>query len=250
MYRDLYAFNSTLSADAKITFVGIDVQHQAETALYYMNQLLPEGSIPASISEAIASLKKCTTPENPGWEAIAQSLKQAVEQHKEDIGSYFAGEYENFAMALETLHQRIEYYDSSDKPDEYREKMMVQNFEALHPRWNGGKAVALLGGAHVSLTSENADHTSFAEAINTSVDFSANKVAGIYLAYLGGKQMDNGGGQPQMVWMSDLAKFLDKHIEYDLGFCRLDFDGTPFSNGCQYVIIIKNAEPATRYAIL
>ena len=249
MYRDLYAFNLALSADAKITFIGIDVQHQAETALYYMNLLLPEGSVPDSIIDAVAGLEACTTSANPTWQSIAQSLKQAVDNHEADIRSYFADEYDNFFLALEGVYQGTEFYDFSDRPDEYREEMMIQNFMTLHSRWNSRKAVALLGGAHVSLTSEDIGYTSFAEAINTSVHFSKNRVASIYLAYLGGKHMNNRDGSPQNVWISDLAKFLGKYIDYDLGFCRLDFDGTPFQNGYQYVITIKNAEPTIRYNI-
>ena len=53
----LYEFNSNLPKNRRIKIIGVDIEHQPENALRFMNYILPKGTIPMEIRKMIGELR-------------------------------------------------------------------------------------------------------------------------------------------------------------------------------------------------
>lgn len=237
--------NCGLEEGEKIKFIGVDVQHQIETGVYYMSQLLSEREIPTSIYVPFTTLKNFSHYDGRLYD-LSTSLKQCVEEHVIDTQDYLGDDYTEFIHALDNIFQAYHFYDVSNHAASYREQQMISNFEKYYQSKNTGKFVGFFGVVHVYLNDESSGEASFGAIINRT-DTNKNKVASIHIQYYQGKYMNRTNTKKNSkIQGNHLSKLWGKNVSYNYAFCRLDFDDSPFVKpSSQYVILVKNATPST-----
>ena len=231
-FVELYEFNKTLPENKKLMFVGIDIEHQPNIALRYINSLLPNTKLPEDIKEYFELLNK-TTVNNflINTKKIAMGIKENENSFKEYLGDNFF----DFSFSINNM--------SVSRPGlSQREPYLKSNFTTLYERLPKGKYFGQFGEMHVSKSGNmsKSDPVSLANFLNNEYDETKNKVISISLA------LNNSYVLNQNYVVEGPINNLPASFFPEDGLTKLvklNYENSPFS---KYKLLVKEA-PTTEY---
>lgn len=231
-FVELYEFNKTLPENKKLMFVGIDIEHQPNIALRYINSLLPNTKLPEDIKEYFELLNK-TTVNNflINTKKIAMGIKENENSFKEYLGDNFF----DFSFSINNM--------SVSRPGlSQREPYLKSNFTTLYERLPKGKYFGQFGEMHVSKSGNmsKSDPVSLANFLNNEYDETKNKVISISLA-LNNSYVLNQNYVVEGPINNLPASFFPQDGLTKL--VKLNYKNSPFS---KYKLLVKEA-PTTEY---
>ncbi|HHD2753539.1 TPA: hypothetical protein ACOTG0_002351 [Clostridium perfringens] len=231
-FVELYEFNKTLPENKKLMFVGIDIEHQPNIALRYINSLLPNTKLPEDIKEYFELLNK-TTVNNflINTKKIAMGIKENENSFKEYLGDNFF----DFSFSINNM--------SVSRPGlSQREPYLKSNFTTLYERLPKGKYFGQFGEMHVSKSGNmsKSDPVSLANFLNNEYDETKNKVISISLA-LNNSYVLNQNYVVEGPINNLPASFFPQDRLTKL--VKLNYKNSPFS---KYKLLVKEA-PTTEY---
>lgn len=231
-FVELYEFNKTLPENKKLMFVGIDIEHQPNIALRYINSLLPNTKLPEDIKEYFELLNK-TTVNNflINTKKIAMGIKENENSFKEYLGDNFF----DFSFSINNM--------SVSRPGlSQREPYLKSNFTTLYERLPKGKYFGQFGKMHVSKfgNMSKSDPVSLANFLNNEYEETKNKVISISLA------LNNSYVLNQNYVVEGPINNLPASFFPEDGLTKLvklNYKDSPFS---KYKLLVKEA-PTTEY---
>lgn len=231
-FVELYEFNKKLPENKKLMFVGIDIEHQPNIALRYINSLLPNTKLPEDIKEYFELLNK-TTVNNflINTKKIAMGIKENENSFKEYLGDNFF----DFSFSINNM--------SVSRPGlSQREPYLKSNFTTLYERLPKGKYFGQFGEMHVSKSGNmsKSDPVSLANFLNNEYDETKNKVISISLA-LNNSYVLNQNYVVEGPINNLPASFFPQDGLTKL--VKLNYKNSPFS---KYKLLVKEA-PTTEY---
>ncbi len=151
-WQQLRAWNETLPEDERINVIGIDIEHQPRTAVWYLHTLLPEGDAPqeiaAEMGELIASCVDSESLESHEISNLIDRLSSTLQQNRAVYESWLGEKSFDFALVVDNILTLFEAHNSGEFM-EVREEQIVENFHAVYGRHPGAKFFGQWGGAHI-----------------------------------------------------------------------------------------------------
>lgn len=256
-WKKLYEYNKQLSEDQKLLVVGIDVEHQVSTAIYYLSSILPENDPAEEIKEVIDLVRK-----SPNYATLVRVIED-IDKNKNYYESYFGDYFFDFKMICENLVNSYKFI-SSNYNREIREQSIYENFLKVYDYLPKGKFYGQWGSAHIFQKIGIYKEVPFAARLQDKDSPVKDKVISIYYSYKDSKYLGTDGN----------VYDLNKHLYFNLGMAEeitskdyvlLKLNGlfSPFnrlihtvsfeegevsckvSDNIQYVLFINNAEASS-----
>lgn len=156
LYKFYYEYNKQLPEAKKLTFVGIDIEHNMKVACLYINNLVKDlGDPPQEIQ---AMIQRATAYGNYYNNAFLKELQQSVEENEKYYEEYLGEDFFSFKMSVENL---IPSYS-----DDEREQFIVDNFKAFYEKLPKGKYFGQFGALHV-IKKERTDFSGLKDKVDT-----------------------------------------------------------------------------------
>ncbi|HWP97604.1 MAG TPA: erythromycin esterase family protein [Syntrophomonadaceae bacterium] len=261
----LRKYNDSLPQEKRVMVVGIDLEHQVNTAFLYLNTLLPSTTPPASITQSIEELRKNYDNPKARKDALVTKLHDDINRHDEDYKKYLGENYFDFTFEVENILNGIQYKSSSQAAD-FREDCIRNNFVSIFNHLPEGKYYGELGLEHTYLSDHGGNsslHNCLATFLNKEFAPTSGRVVSIAYFYYNTMQMTWGKTYGQTKYQDYLQDDLLNQI-CPGELCLMKFTGSnsPFNNkpflvedpkgGCtvdyyQYGILIKNSPAAHPY---
>lgn len=244
-FREVYKYNKTLPDEQQLRFVGVDVQHQFQTALYYLNVLLPDNLPPISIKKQIERLKRYNkTPYN---NQEIKELALSIKKNRSEYNNYLGQNMANFELTVANIMQGLTYYQLYDNNKEYmsakiREQYLIDNFihicNTLPP---SHKILGIFGSYHTFLHNGN-----MASYLNRNYYPLRGKIATFTLVYYNSYYRDKDNISVRRIPDTKFSQMMNTTSNADLTFYKLDkIDSIFVKDGSvkaqQYLILVKNS---------
>lgn len=157
-WTDLYAYNAALPKKKKIRIIGIDVEHQTQTALAYLQKTLPQAEAPAEISDSLALLR--LSPDQMRVQTdeqitdFSQALSRNIDANEALYRHYLGNDaFMFFRMVNRNIAKKMEFRQTGD--NNVRERAIFANFQEFNEWLPEGVFFGQWGQYHVYLTSDN-----------------------------------------------------------------------------------------------
>lgn len=256
----LYNYNKTLPESKKIKVVGIDIEHQANTAYKYLFSLLPQGSAHDRMKNYI--MESLGNKDMKYTENLYTTMLASENEYK----NYFGSSYFDFKLALGNLINADKYYVSGGTNEDFREACMLNNFKELYSHLPKGKYYGQFGQEHTYMRDHGGrfgTHNSFATYISHKFQKTKGKVMSITYLYSNSYYSSTYNNYAsEKIQEDNQLQNLDKISNSKLILLKFDGKDSPFNekpyfvydpiNGVttdyyQYGVLIKNSEAAHQY---
>lgn len=228
----IYEFNKTLPDDKKLSFVGVDIEHQPNIALRYINSLVPKEEVPKEIEEYFNLLGK-TTMSN--FLVNAKKISSGIEENKHIFEEYLGDNFFDFSFSINNLSISIPGMA-------LREKYIKNNFKVLYERLPKGKYFGQFGNMHVmkSGVMDESDPVTLANFLENEYENTKGKVVTMLSALNNSYNMtpQNHNNGPINTLPEE---FFPAGGETTL--VKLNYENSPFK---KYRFLVKDA-PTTEY---
>jgi len=179
LYKFYYEYNKQLPDDKKISFVGIDKEHNFLLTAEYLRYLIKDlGEPDEKIKEMVEGIKKYN---NSNDKLFFIGLRKSLKENEKEYKEYLGQDFFYFNKAIENTYCE----NNTD-----REAMMVKNFQDFYEKLPKGKYYGQFGGAHVykSIRTEyNGGEdpiSTFANSINNDYEPLKGKVYSMIYMYM------------------------------------------------------------------
>ncbi len=267
--RQLYAFNQTLPPDKRIQAIGIDIEHQEETAINFLLACLPAQKAPLQIQFALANLKSVPAhlKLNPKRvRDIVEELAKDIDKYPHIYEEYLSDNFFAFHLVADNICNKFVAYDAKDSPiagafNDLRDKMIYENFQKVYPRLPAGNFFGQWGLNHIFQKRQG--NTDWVASLMNQTDSPLhNKILSIAYIYLASQRLERYLYKAVPIH-STVNKDLAEMMEGNLVLINLTEDGSPFAEDLiwflselkpaqgvttdyfQYILLIKGAEPST-----
>lgn len=272
---NLRNYNLTIPKNRRIQAVGIDIEHQIDTAYDYLLSIIPNYAPPNKIMSYIESLKNLKGSNNSLYfnnynqvydcKSFFISLKNNMKTNTSIYNKYFRSNYFDFSIIIDNIINAISAYTAPALDfNKVREPCIYNNFKRIYNHISGGKYFGEFGMEHVyQKTIDN--QSKFATFLNGNDSPVKNKVLSIAYDYencLNLKTDDKTNSYVQIETNSDITNndLLNKYSKSDLTLFKLNGIHSPFNNKLyfvkktsggyttdyfQYIILLKNSKAAT-----
>lgn len=276
--QDLYEFNKTLPEDKKLTYLGMDIEHQYNLAIGYLWDIdLRKGPF-EKLEKFINDCKQGESDEEKllSLETIYKDVNENAQLYSEKLGD----EFWTFEYLIRNTINGIKCYVMDSKGEHlnsniFRERAITENFYKIYEHFPKGKYYGQWGLEHTFLNNVKTDnHPDYeqriATALNTREDSPIkNKVYSMAIVYVDSFFMNpNNPKHPNKICMVN-SKNEDKADSNTLEFCaqdkiqffKLDAQDSPFSKklyllnnitktGCttdyfKGLVLVKNSSACT-----
>ena len=255
-FKRVYAYNLTLPEDAKLHISAIDLQHQFQTGLYYLTQLLPGSTPPETMAEDRESIHFYVEnkPEG-GFRAFIPALWERIQANEDAYLGYLGEEnvFPEFMRALHSIYTAYEYYETGDEKirEQYITDTCVDSLEA----YPNEKAYGAIGYFHANMIGMEDDMPVLANHLQHDYEKTAGKVTTIAGAYAGCELMYPMGEavplEDTILYASEIAAAMPS----DNMLCSLVGDGSPYLGDDfrtlkrqQYFVLMRDSKACTLYA--
>lgn len=245
LFREVYKYNKTLTEEQQLKFVGIDIQHQYQTALYYLNILLPKDPPPKLIEKQIKRLKSYN--QTPYSDQELQSLALSIKKHRTEYSQYLGQNMTNFEVTIANILQGLRYYQLYDNNKEYesarvREQYLIKNFITIYNTLSYAyKSIGIFGSYHTFLHNGN-----MASHLNQNYQPLRGKIATFTLVYYNSYYRDRNNITIRRIPDTKFSQMMNTTTNADITFYKLDKNDSIFvKDGSvkaqQYLILVKNS---------
>ena len=148
--KELRNYYKNLPEGDKFEYLGIDIEHQLQSAFWYMNTLLPEKSIPERIRPVIIRLQQIHKKRQYNREEIkklSRNIKESIENNSKLYKDYLGKFYWEFKLVNHNIQNRFLAYEG-DNFNEIRDRAIYNNFMTVYPYLEKGKFYGMWGDAH------------------------------------------------------------------------------------------------------
>lgn len=273
----LYEFNQSLPENKKLTYLGWDIEHQYETTIYYLKNLIQGRNIPELARNFIENFKSENAKDN------IENILSSLEEICKDIDNYPSNynlekDFWTFKYLVENLLNIFKCENVKDDNKSWnelwaktREDAVISNFYKIYNHYNNDHKVKFYGEwglYHCFLNNDN--NITLANYLNNNEDSPfKNKVCTMANVYFDSLGMDKNGDSYEVIDMnlSNNKKELDSlkifALDNKIKFVKLDNVDSPFSkemycfqnelkNGVttdcfKYLILIKSSKPCTKF---
>ena len=266
-WKQVYKFNKSLPDGEKIKLVGIDIEHQITTSLWYLNTILPDKKQPpATIANDISKIKEMHQNiyfySKEDINKLFIGLKENIFKNKNDYETYLGDEIFDFKLICENVLTRFEAYNNRDsmKFNNIRDKQMYENFKKIYSHLPRGKYYGQWGMNHTYQRSQNGVNWVASLMDNKDDSPVQGKILSIIYFYKDCMQMQKGKNNPKKINTYSSVIDLEKFAISDLTLFKLIGENSPFSEKIywlrnssggvtsdyfQYIILIKNSEASS-----
>lgn len=268
----VYEMNKSLPEDEKLSLVGIDIEHQTSTALWYLTSLIPPTPAPSVISTTITELERLYQENdfnNDKVKDFCLVLQKSITKNRDVYQEWLGDNFFDFEFVNRNLLNKFEVISASNNQfNQIRDERMYQNFTAVYPRFVKGTCFGQWGLNHVFQKKQSSTDW-LASRINSESSPLKGKVTSIVYAYQDCTQMLNRTyeSHPQTTFNSNLNS-LKELAASDVTLFRLTGQNSPFGKYLiwpfkrnigsapkegvtgdyfQYLILIKNGTPTTPF---
>jgi hypothetical protein len=153
--KKVYSYNSTQSAERKLSFIGVDIEHQDLTALRYISSLIDTLIVPSEISD---DLKKLIRLKNNGWNdsgALAKAVdlvKLSIKNYRSSYEQILGNNMQYVEIVIENMiNNRIANSVALDKKryNQIRDSCIFETFLKIFPSLPPGKFFGQWGMNHI-----------------------------------------------------------------------------------------------------
>lgn len=244
-FREIYKYNKTVASEQQLKFIGIDIQHQNQTALYYLNILLPDNQPPELIAKSIERLKRYN--KTPYSNQELKSLALSIKKHRAEYSQYLGNNMTNFELTITNILQGLTYYQLYDNNNEYksakiREQYLINNFITLYNTLSSSyKSLGIFGSYHTFLHNGN-----MASYLNQNYQPLRGKIATFTLVYYNSYYRDKNNITIRRIPDTKFSQMMNTTSNADITFYKLDKNDSVFvKDGSvkaqQYLILVKNS---------
>ncbi len=127
-YQKLYAYNQTLSADDKIRFVSVDVEHQYKYSHAMLLNILGESL--QNKKDSLPFIKYCFAhdPEKTGeYQQIYKNYWAEWQKDSFNLKKHFKGNFLTVNYLIKNINRK--FIANADKKDLARDSLMYENFK-------------------------------------------------------------------------------------------------------------------------
>lgn len=247
-YVKLYELNKNLPENKKIELLGIDVEHQVDTGIYYLNRLInKQGDIPEGLKADLDIISNYSE-ENFKIEKVDR-LQERLKKDDQELKKFLAGDYESFKFGFNNIVQALDFFENDNF--DLREEYIIENFKKLYD--SKEKYFGIFGGAHTVLNKPEGDMPYvFASYLMHQFKPTKGRVASMTLFYNNSYTQYPGEDKPSKIPEIRLNKLLGEATESDYTIYPLEGKGSIFqadgsSKSQQYILLIKNSQAARPY---
>ncbi len=261
----LYEFNKSLPEDKKLTYIGLDIEHQEENAKNYLLKLTEKSSkLRSKIFSSSDELLSIEILRN-----ISEDIKLNSDFYKKELGDNLF----KFEYLLGNFIKGWDYCNSSEnglESDVMRENSIIENFKKVYNYFPKGKFYGQWGNSHAALSdSVEKKSVRFAAQLQNSKDSPVKgRVCSTMILYLNSQRMNRGNGSSEELFfpITDTKKELSTIkllSKGDFTFFKLDGGKSPFKSQlyfffpaevgnvlttdvCQYIILLRNSSACTQ----
>lgn len=247
LFQHVYEYNQNIPDSERISFLGIDLDHQLDTALYAVHLLMPKNSMhekPQGLLQLeellnpilAARFRRSAYPSGhyDRIEEFFQTLAKELAEIEEGYHDFLGEGFREFQMIVESAVASMEWYAGGIKDVAFREEFMYKQFlRAAATISENTTMLGLFGMSHVYKRS--AERTTIAEMLHTREDSPVRgKVASVHLFYLDSFRMSRDTGTSEEI-RTDFQDDLEPFALGKAGIFSLDEEGSPFRDGCYLV---------------
>ena len=278
-YKNLYEFNKELPNNKKLTYLGIDIEHQSGVALSCFKNIALKNSMLGNekLETLFTDFDQDRTNEEfiLDLEAVYNDVNNNPNMYSEKLG-------EEFWIFKFLLRNILNTYKCNGIKDDLqwsslREKSMVENFYEIYNHFPKGKYYGQWGLEHAYLNLFKSEfhpegELCLAAALNNSEDSPVkNKVCSMAIIYFDSLQMNRNTGLPDN-FKSDFSnkqnemdslKLFAGNDQSNIQFFKLDSEDSPFlkrlylfdhianlgstTDYFKDIIVVKNSMACTRF---
>lgn len=265
---ELRKYNLTVPEDRRIKVIGIDIEHQMNTACEYLNYLLPENYPPEEIQSAVQRYKNyCMSIYGDDFPRTMEKLQTDMNINPDIYKKYLGNNYFDFCMVVDNVVNSINAYSAHDA-DFYkiREPFMYSNFLRIYAHLPAGKYFGQFGMEHVYQKICSSSFMGNTKRLAMYMNSSGSPVRGRVLSIVYGYEnctfmnWENNFSQSKCTSIIDDFDAVKKYSSSDMTLFKLNGSNSPFNKkiyffkstdgGCttdyfQYLILIKNSGGTT-----
>lgn len=259
--KALREYNNSLPDDRKIQVIGVDIEHQIDTAYRYLLDVLPNQEPPKKIKAKIDGLRVVLNDiRDDIFLQRAQELLRDMEEKESVYREYLGEDFIGFKLVNSNILNAYEAYPRSAvwvHWNNTRDKMIYENFKLLQNELPPGKYFGQWGRQHI-YQSEEGNVMWFGAYLNSEGSLFKDKVLSIAYLYDNCEVMGKGDypAKPLSVIPNPIKKMNDL-IGGDLSMYSLigapSFLSEPITYGVsateklvtdfyQYIVCIKNSK--------
>lgn len=265
----LRKYNISVPESKRIKVIGIDVEHQMNTACEYLNYLLSASTPPQKIQSSIDRYKNASKIYNLAeFTKAINNLQNDIKVNSNTYSEYLGNNYFDFNMIVDNIVNSINACASNRANfDEIRESSIYSNFKRIYLHLPVEKYFGQFGMEHVyqrTCSSYMKNKTRFAMYLNCNDSPVRGKVLSIAYGYENCFFMNCQNNYFESKCDSIIKDIgtIDKYSKTYITIFKLDGDNSPFNRtalfvevpngGCttdyfQYIILIKNAKGTRPY---
>ena len=237
--QDLYEFNKTLPDDKKLTYLGMDIEHQTKLAIDYLRDITLRNDIYENVKELIENFqqKKSNDELLASLETIYADVENNPQMYSDKLGQKFWTFKYLIRNTLNTYKCKI--IKDETQWNSMRERAMTENFYEIYNHFPKGKYYGQWGLEHAFLSNVKTichpDEPRLATALNSKEDSPVkDKVCSMAIVYFDSFNMNTDNGEPHSIssmWsnnkneMDSLKLFAQDNIQ----FFNLEAENSPFS---------------------
>lgn len=147
-WKYLYKFNDKLPKEEKISIIGIDIEHQAENAIKYLDHMMSDKDMPQNIKILIEDIKGKDKLLEEDLLVFSQKLKKELSSNKTIYKTILKKDYLDICLVNDNISNMVEVY-SSNNFDGIRDRKMYENFSRLYENLPWGKCFGQMGLSHI-----------------------------------------------------------------------------------------------------
>ncbi|MFN7115987.1 MAG: erythromycin esterase family protein [Saprospiraceae bacterium] len=182
-WKKVRAYNLTLEPERRIQVIGIDVEHNGQRALRYLQSLLPATSPPGEIAISMQKLQAFSNvnyAKNSASMQMLESLQDQLEMQGSVFENYLGEHFFAFEFTLQNTLNAAYFYQNGGKLED-REQFIQQNFIKIYKHYTPGKYFGQWGGFHVV---QKGTHPSLANFLQYDIQSPViGKVLSVFIAY-------------------------------------------------------------------
>ena len=241
-------FNLSLPEGERITYIGIDVEHQVTVGFRVFKQLVPQATIEAPHPEELTSIiYEINNTSYSNYLAVVNAAPYFLEalttgENTEGFKAYFP-DYEQMVLILEGIITKVSLEENPLTFDTKREQQIARNLAFAKQKYAGEKLYGKWGASHIWKRQLSDNYKTFVQEAIEAKTISVNAVASIPIFYFNSSYTDKDNDfAPRPITFNTAPAVMRVNEESPVVLFDLNEQGSPFNN---FMMLIKGVEGTT-----